>query len=352
MRKNAIALVIAAHDEEVVIESTIRSAVKQGQKKKDIYVVADACGDDTMQIAMDILGLSNTVSTTQRSKARSIQFGVDRFGLLDRYDWIHIADADGTFGDDYFKILRKKLNKKYAAATGYIRSRNGSYISAFRVLEYTWGMDVIRRTQSWLKSITVIPGPSSIFRSDVFAQLDWHAPTVAEDFDVTLQIHRQKLGEIQFIPEVKANTQDPYSYKDYVKQISRWNKGTFQSMYRHRIGTKGQMVDAYLSFQVLQGLASVLVFALALPLVAFLTEKPQIFAFAFIYDVLFTALLSIYTYFRTKRKDVLTNFPLVYSLKWIQAFTFLKFFVAIYIFHRYLKDTTWSHKVPRYAPVD
>ncbi len=344
-----IALVISAHNEEIVLEQTIQSAIEQGQPREDIYVIADTSGDQTMQIAIRMLGLRNAVSTSKRSKAQAISFGVERFGILQRYDWIHIADADGTFGDNYFTTLQGKLSPKYAAATGYIRSREGSYISAFRALEYTWGMDIIRRTQSWIGSITVIPGPSSIFRSDVFAKLDWHAPTLAEDFDVTLQIHRQGLGEIQFIPEIKANTQDPYTFTDYTRQIGRWNKGTFQSMARHGIGKKTQMIDAYLGFQVIQGLISFIVFALVLPVLSIALQRPHIMAYAFLYDVLLTVALCAYTTFRTHRLDILANFPLVYMLKWVQGWSFIRHFVSIMVLRRNLHDSTWAHKVTRYS---
>ena len=343
-----LALIISAHNEEMVLRDTVTSAIEQGQDPKDIYIVADASADETMAIAIELVGIMNCISATKRSKARALKFGVEVFDIIRRYKWIHIADADGTFGEDYFKILRGELSDKYAAATGYIRSRPGSYVSAFRVLEYTWGMEVTRRTQSWLRSISVIPGPSSIFRADVFARLDWEAPSVAEDFDVTLQIHRKKLGPIQFIPIVKANTQDPYTFDDYVKQISRWSMGTFQSMYRHRIGTKAQMIDLYLVVQVLQSLAFVSLFFIVLPAAALITRKPEIVAFAFVYDIVLTLALSLGTALRAKRIDVLTNFPLVYGMKWVQALITFKYFTYIYLLGRCLDEVNWSHKVARY----
>ena len=346
---NSIALIISAHNEELVLADTISSAIAQGQAPADIYVIADASNDATMKIAISMLGIMNVVSTTQRSKAKALQYGSSTFRLADRYDWIHVADADGTFGKDYFRTLRGTLTTNFAAATGYIRSREGSYISAFRVLEYTWGMEVIRRSQAWLKTIPVIPGPSSIFRSDVFAQLEWDNHSAAEDFDVTLQIYRKKLGQVQFIPQVKANTQDPLTFRDYVRQISRWNKGTFQSMRRHRIGLRPQMIDAYLGMQVLQSLFFIGMFAVALPIVAVVAGNPYFLAVAFLYDVGLTVLLSVFSSVRSRRKDVLINFPLVYGLKWVQAAIFLRYFVAIYVLGRYRGDVQWSDRAARYT---
>ena len=45
LRDNTLALIIPAHNEELVIEATIISAMKAGQKRDDIYVVDDASTD-------------------------------------------------------------------------------------------------------------------------------------------------------------------------------------------------------------------------------------------------------------------------------------------------------------------
>ena len=66
------------------------------------------------------------------------------------------------------------------------------------------GMELTRRFQSIAGVISIIPGPTSIFRNDIFAQLQFGGDALCEDFDVTMQIHRQKLGSIQYIPKAIA----------------------------------------------------------------------------------------------------------------------------------------------------
>lgn len=46
--------------------------------------------------------------------------------------------------------------------------------------------------------ITIIPGPTSVFRSYVFEKLDFCTGSLCEDLDVTIQIHDKKLGRIKF----------------------------------------------------------------------------------------------------------------------------------------------------------
>ena len=225
-----VALLIAAHNEELVLADTINSAIKAGLKPEYIYVVDDNSSDDTSNIARSILPHENVYKVERSGKGLAIKKAAERFDLSSKYRWIHIADADGKFPENYFAVLRSKLRVKNAAATGYVRSLKGKYVSQYRVFEYTVGMEIHRRVQSMFNVIPIIPGPTSCFRADVFAQLDFSSGSLTEDFDVTMQIYRKKLGRIQFIRNAVALTQDPLTVRSFINQISRWNRGVLQVM--------------------------------------------------------------------------------------------------------------------------
>ena len=157
---------------------------------------------------------------------------------------------------------------KYAAATGYVRSLPGGPVSQYRVFEYTIGLEIHRRFQSYTHTVPIVPGPTSCFRSDVFERLDFANRSLTEDFDVTLQIHRQKMGKIQFIPEAIAYTQDPKNVRDFIKQITRWNRGIMQGVHRHKIGRKLSPIDAYLSYQILQNFLFFINYCVIVPIFA------------------------------------------------------------------------------------
>lgn len=253
-RKSVMALLIAAHNEELVLEDTLRSAIAAGMKPEHIYVVDDNSNDKTTKIARSVLPRENVTKVNRSGKGLALKKAGIKFRLSERYRWIHIADADGAFATNYFTAFRREIRVKHAAATGYVKSLPGRHVSQYRVFEYTLGMEIHRRFQSMFNVISVIPGPTSCFRSDIFAQVDFANKSLTEDFDVTLQIHRQKLGKIQFIPEAVAYTQDPLTTKDYCKQITRWNRGIMQGVVRYRVGRKLSPIDLYLVSQILQNL--------------------------------------------------------------------------------------------------
>jgi cellulose synthase/poly-beta-1,6-N-acetylglucosamine synthase-like glycosyltransferase len=344
-----LCLLIAAHDEELVIAQTVESAVRAGMKAENIYVVDDNSSDKTSEIARSILGEKNVVRVGRSGKGLALSKAARRFRLVKRYRWIHIADADGGFAPNYFKVFRGQLRVKYAAATGYVKSLPGGPVSQYRVFEYTIGLEIHRRFQAITNTVPIIPGPTSCFRSDVFAQLDFANRSLTEDFDVTLQIHRKKLGRIQFIPDAVAYTQDPKNTRDFIKQILRWNRGIMQGVHRHRIGRKLSPIDAYLSYQIMQNFLFFLNYCLITPFLAIKFHTLAVAAQVFVFDVSLTWALTLLVAVRTKRWDVLSAFPFIYIYRWVTMYVFLRAFIEVALLKKFkTTEGTWSTAGRRY----
>lgn len=351
-RMRRIALIIPAYNESLVIAHTINTAIGAGLDKQDIFVVDDSSHDGTSKIARTILGRHNVMRVGRSGKGLAINKIAIALKLTQRYRWIHIADADGEFDTRYFTELRANLRVKNAAATGYVASLPGGYISKYRSFEYAIGMDIIRRFQTIARVITIIPGPTSIFRNDTFDKLNFGDKALCEDFDVTLQIHRNSLGTIQFIPSAIARTQDPSTYKDFVKQISRWNRGILQMFYKHRIGRKASRIDLYLSYQILQNLLFFLMYGLWIPLVTVMSGSFLYLALAFLSDVILFFGFTMFAASRTRQYNIINAFPLVYALRWVSLFIFIKSFIEVVLLRKYrhthgLWETVARHKQAR-----
>lgn len=347
-RKYPIALLIAAHNEELVLAQTIQSAITAGMHPRHIYVVDDCSDDQTSAIARRLLPRKNVFKVDRSGKGLALTKASRRFELVDRYRWIHIADADGAFSPNYFKVFRSSLRIKNAAATGYIRSMPGRNVSQFRAFEYTIGMEFHRRFQSLFNVIPVIPGPTSCFRSDVFAKVNFANKSLTEDFDVTLQIHRQKLGKIQFIPDAIAYTQDPGTVKDFTKQITRWNRGVMQGVTRHRIGRKVSPIDAYLSFQILQNLLFFVNYFVWVPYLIMRHQSVNVLATIFVYDLILTFIITMLVAARIRRFDIVSAFPIIYGLRWVGMAVFLKAFVEVIVLRKFrVTKGTWDNGANR-----
>lgn len=344
--RKKIALIIPAYNEELVLEQTVVSANQAGQSLSDIYIVNDGSKDKTEEIAIRLVGESNTLTIENSGKARALKRCSDHFNLTKRYSWIHIADADGKFEPGYFSILRSKLRVKFPAATGYVKSMRGSIIGDYRTIEYTWGMEFIRRFQAWFGLISIIPGPTSIFRADSFEMIEFDHKLLTEDFDFTLQLHRKGMGYIQFIPDAKVQTQDPPTFRDYIKQITRWNRGTWQIIRFRRVGFGLQRIDYYLLLQVVQNFMFFGMYTILLPYLIFNAHALGLVSVAFLYDVILFLLLSCFVATYARRPDILLAFPFLYVFRLVSVSIFMKSFIEIMVLQRFkpgsAKKISWD----------
>jgi cellulose synthase/poly-beta-1,6-N-acetylglucosamine synthase-like glycosyltransferase len=120
--KKKMALLLPAHNEELIIQATIKSAIAAGQNKEDIYVVNDASTDKTRVKAIELLDKKQVLTVRRSGKARAVYQAIKHFEIENRYAWVHVADADSVFGNDYFRIYRRGLKgKKYTAAVGFVQ---------------------------------------------------------------------------------------------------------------------------------------------------------------------------------------------------------------------------------------
>jgi cellulose synthase/poly-beta-1,6-N-acetylglucosamine synthase-like glycosyltransferase len=348
-RRRKLALVIAAHNEELFLRSTIRTAIEAGQLARDIYVVDDGSRDQTRQIAVAELGADNVLSQWQVGKSTALKNIVERKSLTSRYEWVHFADADTHFGPNYFTLIRRKLDPAYAAVTGYIKSLPGPKTSQYRVYEYTWGMEVVRRFQSLFGLILVIPGPSACYRSDVLEQIEFESGTLTEDFDMTLQLFRERLGAIRYVPEAKVFTQDPRDLKDYTKQIRRWYRGIFQVARLRRLGLRGRKEDWYFAYQVAQTILSFLLVVIGGPLSIAVTGSFVFLSWLFLTDIMYMIASVFLSGLAARQTEILSNFPHFYLMRWVSAGVFMRAFIEVIVLHRFApKPTSWSTQGRRY----
>lgn len=337
MHKRRIALLLPAHNEELLIQTTIKSAVDAGQDIQDIYVVDDFSVDSTREKAVELLGESRVLSLErQAGKAMAVKTAIEHFALIGMYSWIHIADADCVFGKNYFQIYRENLNdEKYCVVIGFVQSLHGNWISKYRAFSYTFGQHIYRRLQSYAGMVSVFPGPVTCFRSDIVGELEFDVNSLTEDFDITLQVHRKKLGRIKFIPEAVCYTQDPQTLGDFYRQSLRWMRGFFQGILRHKIGRRAQRIDVAITYQLLEaGLYLTQLFIL-LPLALIISGNWRILPVIFVLDYLLVAMLGVFSAVMAKRISILHTLPYFYFLRFVELFAFVKAFTEVVVLRRF-----------------
>ena len=92
-----------------------------------------------------------------------------------------------------------------------------------------------------------------MYRTDILGRINITAPgLVIEDFNMTFEIHANKLGRIAFHPGCAiAYTQDPDTVGDYLEQIRRWTLGYWQTVRKHGLLHVGKFW-AMLTLQIIE----------------------------------------------------------------------------------------------------
>lgn len=335
MKKRRLALVLPGHNEEIIIASTIQSALNAGMRRWDIYVVDDASTDKTREIALGLLSEHNVLSVLRSGKARAVYQALRHFDIEQKYDWVHIADADSIFCPNYFRIYRRNLHGHWVAAVGFVQSMPGNWLAVYRSFSYTYGQHIFRRIQSWFGVIAVLPGPVTCFKTSILPHLDFMSESVTEDFDLTLQIHRKKLGRIRFIPEAVNYTQDPRTLADFVSQTLRWQRGFFQGLRKYRICFRLRKIDAAIGYQMSETIYYFVQALILLPLIIISTHSlsgPLTILWA---DFLAITILACFSAWVAKRPVILLALTYFYALRFLELAIFIYAFFEVIVFHRF-----------------
>ena len=231
-----ISVLIAAYNEEKVIQRTLASVLKTDYPGiMEIIVVDDGSADATARIVAeeaDKDGRIRLITQTNQGKAKALRQGL----AAAVHDIIVTLDADTRFTPDTIRHLVQPFKSaEVGAVSGHVRVGNQqTFIARCQALEYTCGFNLDRRAYDVLNCITVVPGAISALRkSAVLLAGGISTETLAEDTDLTLSLHRKGL-QVRYAPKALAWTEAPESYADLARQRFRWAFGTLQCLWKHR----------------------------------------------------------------------------------------------------------------------
>jgi cellulose synthase/poly-beta-1,6-N-acetylglucosamine synthase-like glycosyltransferase/peptidoglycan/xylan/chitin deacetylase (PgdA/CDA1 family)/spore germination protein YaaH len=230
-----ISILVAAYNEERVIASTIQHLLDADYPSSiEIVVVDDGSKDGTASVVAAIAtGESRVTLIRQPNGGKSS--ALNRALAEARHETLVMIDADTMVARDGLRRLISPLNDpEVGAVSGAIRVGNTRrWLGKFQDLEYVAAFEIDRRAQDFLGCILVAPGALSAFRREAVEQAGALThDTLAEDTDLTLQLHR--LGwKVVFAPSAFADTEAPEHVRALLSQRFRWAYGTLQCLWKH-----------------------------------------------------------------------------------------------------------------------
>ena len=228
-------MVVAAHNEEVVIGSLIESMLQINYPKElyDVFVIADNCTDETAKKAKEAGAIVyERFDEEHKTKGYALNWFLQQKIEEDApYDAFCIFDADNIVDVNFLKAMNKKLCQGEDVVQGYrdIKNPSDSWVSAGYAIFY-WTMNRFYHLARYNLGLSpLINGTGFMVKFDVVKPEGWNTKTLTEDIEFSLKriIAGKKLG---WATDAIVYDEQPVGFKQSWSQRSRWTVGHIQCL--------------------------------------------------------------------------------------------------------------------------
>lgn len=236
-----VSVLVPCHNEEVVIEDTIRAllALDYPRHLIQILIIDDGSTDRTAEIVSRftfnrrVTLLQVPAAFAARGKSGALNYGLSHA----HYPVIAIYDADNRPEPGALRPLVEALaqDHRLGAAIGMYRclNRKRNLLTRFLNIEgigYQW---IVQAGRWALMRFTALPGTNYVIRRSLLKRLGgWDESALTEDAELTLRIYEAGFS-IMFVPASVSWEQEPENLRTWMKQRHRWVRGQNHLFKRH-----------------------------------------------------------------------------------------------------------------------
>ncbi len=231
MPKSRFAIIIPAHNEELLLARLLQSINKQYYPSGlfKALVIADNCTDSTARI-----GRGNGAHVLERfdkvnlGKGFAIRWALGNINIKE-YDAMLIIDADSVVDGDVLKELDKLIQQGKAAIQCYngVFNHDDSWFTRMLDVSRTISNEIFHPAKVKLGFSSYLMGNGMCFSTTVLKKYGWDAFTVGEDWEYYTKLINS--GEIiAFANKARVYHQESSSLKQATSQRMRWSSGRFE----------------------------------------------------------------------------------------------------------------------------
>jgi cellulose synthase/poly-beta-1,6-N-acetylglucosamine synthase-like glycosyltransferase len=343
----AVSLIVPAYNEAMSVQQSVAGMLCLRYSTYEVIVVNDGSKDATLPILIDKFALYRSARDTEGplttkpirgvyesgepiplvvidkvngGKADAINAGLN----VARSPLVMVVDCDSLIDRDaLFNIVKPFLEdpERTIAVGGTVRSVNdcevehgivrkistsSSWLANFQSVEYLRAFLGGRVGFSLVNSLLIISGAAGMFRRDAVLEVGgFDEQTVGEDMELVVRMHRlwrrnKKPYRIVYVAAPVCWTEVPQTAKILQRQRKRWQRGTVESLWRHRemlfnprFGVVGLFAFPYFFlFEMLGPAVEILGYILTVIGLVFRIISPSIAVLFFSVSVMFGILLS------------------------------------------------------------
>jgi cellulose synthase/poly-beta-1,6-N-acetylglucosamine synthase-like glycosyltransferase len=228
--EKSFALIVAAHNEEVVIGKMLESLKTLDYPKElyDIFVIADNCTDNTASIARKHdVNVYERFDKKKRGKGYALEWMFDKIFKMDKkYDAVGIFDADNLVSENFLNEMNAKMVKGYKVVQGYLDSKNphDSWITESYSISFWSSNRLFQLARANVGLSNQIGGTGFVVDTGILKELGWGATCLTEDLEFTckLVLNGYKVG---WAHNAVVYDEKPLTLKQSWHQRKRWMQG-------------------------------------------------------------------------------------------------------------------------------
>jgi cellulose synthase/poly-beta-1,6-N-acetylglucosamine synthase-like glycosyltransferase len=365
-RRPRVSIVVAAHNEEEVIERNLLSLVELPWPDLEIIVVDDGSTDRTAELAQpfadrgQIRLLRNDGASGRGGRPFATNMGV----RASTGEFIISVDADTTFDlATVHEMVKPFADPAVGAVSGNIKvaNRDRNALTACQACEYLESITLWKSWTSMIGTLLQTSGAFGAYRRSALERVGMWDPELAEDADVSSKIRKSGF-KIRFAKDAVAFTHVPENLHALTLQRRRWAHGFLRTYFRKHADAMIVKRHGWANFlelaqefimQVLMPMGYVLY--LALMLIFFPAYLPFILVIVYgIYVLTSLLLVSCAVGISERRSEewgllwYAILMPLYKSyFRWVRISAFVREWLRRDYTDPYLPDTVWN-QTPRW----
>jgi cellulose synthase/poly-beta-1,6-N-acetylglucosamine synthase-like glycosyltransferase len=347
-----VSIIVPAHNESAIIINTAENLLRLNYPAHEVIVVDDGSTDRTLDVLIDHFKLRrverhgpkrletemvravfesdehpNLVVVTKENGRRAD--AINAAVTMARYPLLLVTDADSVLEPDGLLHMARPflIDSRIVASAGVVRPSNGlvledgvivqrglppTMLGLNQEVEYARSFQWSRTGLCRLNSMLCISGALLLVKKSIFEKLggSW-AKAITDDIEFTIRLNKHIFdrkekngGKLVFTPDAVCFTEVPESAKLYASQRNRWQRGTFEALFRNwrmilnpRYGSTGLFgMPFFIFFEAFAPLVEITAYILAVVLLAMglvgWTEVIILFFLAYITGI-FLSLLAV-----------------------------------------------------------
>ncbi|MEO5954423.1 MAG: glycosyltransferase family 2 protein [Nitrospiraceae bacterium] len=225
------AVLIPAHNEEVIIEEAIRSwhRVEYPKDLVRIHVIADNCTDRTVAIAQRLgVNVSERHDLEHGGKGQALAWALQNVDLAE-IDAAVIVDADTTVDKEFLSVMNDRFVAGARVVQGYDGVMNPHESAMTCLMQITNVMKnlLFNYAKSKVGLSVHLMGTGMCIATDVLKGVGWRAFSIGEDIEQSAFLAKAGI-HVEFDPRAHVFAQEASSLGQAYTQRVRWAAGRMQ----------------------------------------------------------------------------------------------------------------------------